>query len=183
MVSVGGIVLLSRINSGQTAPGPQTSAAPGTDPGDGDTATGGQGQPVDGVSCDRGEQLAFHVHAHVFILKDGTRQPVSASIGIPGAPLPRCFYWLHTHDRTGAIHMEAPGQRTFTLGQFFDIWGQPLTSSRVALVDVPAGQFAVFVDGHPYTGDPREAQLKAHTQVVIEIGKQVTPPTFEFGGL
>lgn len=183
MVSVGGIILLSRLNAGVTAPGPQTSAAPGTEPGDGDTATGGQGQTVDGVRCDRGEQLAFHVHAHLFILKDGNRQPVSAGIGIPGSPLARCFYWLHTHDRTGAIHIEAPAQSSFTLGQFFDIWGQTLSSTRVARIDVSSGQFTVFVDGRPFTGDPRDVPLKPHTQVVIEIGKQVAPPTFDFGNL
>ena len=183
VAAVGAIALVPRLGSGQTAPGPATSAFPGTDPGDGDTASGGQGAPVDGVSCDTGEQLAFHVHAHLFVLKDGVRQPVSASVGIPGAPLPRCFYWLHTHDRTGIIHMEAPRQQTFTLGQFFDIWGQPLTTSKIALLAVPTGQLAVFVDGHSYVGDPRQVELKDHTQVVIEIGKQITPPTYDFGSI
>lgn len=183
-VSVGGLVLVDRISAGQTAPGPATSAAPGTDPGDADTGSGGQGQAVDGIPCERGEQLAFHVHAHLFLLDDGVPQPISANVGIPGAPLlARCIYWLHTHDRTGAIHVEASGPRKFTLGQFFDIWGQPLSSTRVARIVVPPGQLTVFVDGHAYSGDPRQVELKAHTRVVIEIGKAVTPPTFDFGSL
>ena len=183
VAAFGGFVLVYRYTAGGTGPGPAASAAPGTDPGDGDTASGGQGGTVDGVQCDHGEQLNYHVHAHLYILKDGVRQPISALVGIPGYPLPTCYYWLHTHDRSGIIHIEVPSARTFTLGQFFDIWGQPLTSSEVARIKVPGSQLAVFVDGRPYTGDPRQVPLKAHTQVVIEIGKQVAPPTYDFQGI
>jgi len=170
-------------NRTSTTPGLQASAFPGTEPGDGDTATGGQGQVVDGISCDRAEQLAFHQHAHLFILMDGIAQPVSASVGIPGgALLPKCIYWMHTHDRTGLIHMEAPRQQDFTLGQFFDIWGWRLDSSHVAKLSVPAGGLALFVDGRPFDGDPRTIVVKAHTQVVIEVGKRIPPPSYDFGG-
>jgi hypothetical protein len=158
------------------------SALPGTDPGDGDTPKGGQGQPVDGISCESGEQLAFHIHAHLYILSDGISQPVSKNIGIVGDPIPRCFYWLHTHDRSGLIHMEAPRQQTFTLGQFFDVWGQPLGATQVARLVVPTGQpTTIYVDGKVYAGDPRLVELKRHTEVVIELGKIVSPPTYDFG--
>ena len=158
------------------------SALPGTDPGDGDSPSGGQGQPVDGVPCESGEQLVFHIHAHIYILSDGISQPVSKNIGIVGDPLPRCFYWLHTHDRSGLIHMEAPRQQTFTLGQFFDTWGQPLTATQVVKLVVPAGQPpTVYVDGKAYVGDLRLIELKRHTQVVIELGKIVNPPAYDFG--
>jgi hypothetical protein len=179
-------VLSSYISSHRqdTQPGVVMSPFPGTDPGDGDTASGGQGKPVDGVRCDRSEQLGFHQHAHLYVLRDGLGQPVSANVGIPGgALLPQCLYWLHTHDRTGVIHIEAPAAQAFTLGQFFDTWGQPLSSTQVARLTIPTGQLAVFVDGSPFTGDPRAIVLKAHTQVVIEIGKRVTPPNYDFGAL
>jgi hypothetical protein len=163
-------------------PGPTATLDPATDPGDGDSPSGGQGQTVDGIPCEKNERLTYHVHAHLRILKDGAPQPVSAYVGVPGAPLlPRCFYWLHTHDRSGLIHMEAPAERTFTLGQFFDIWGWPLTSTRVVKLPVPPGQMTVFVDGQPYAGDPRQIELRRHTRVVIEIGRQVPPPGYDFG--
>jgi hypothetical protein len=39
----------------------------------------------------------------------------------------------------------------------------------------------MWVDGQPYTGDPRKIVLKSHTQVVLEIGPQfVDPPTFDW---
>jgi hypothetical protein len=159
------------------------SAAPGTDPGVGDTSFGGQGQLVSTVECNSREQLVRHQHAHLFILKDGVPQPVAAYIGIPGAPYAaHCFYWLHTHDRSGIIHIEAPSGRPFSLGQFFDVWGQPLTSRRVARIAVPDDRLTVFVDGSRYTGDPRRVELKAHTQVVIEIGREVAPPGYDLSG-
>jgi hypothetical protein len=48
-------------------------------------------------------------------------------IGIPS----NCFYWLHTHDESGIIHIEAPLHRDFTLGQFFDIWNKKLSNDQI----------------------------------------------------
>jgi hypothetical protein len=165
--------------------GPANSPTPGStnDPGIGDTASGGQGQDIDGIKCDAGEQLAYHVHAHLFILLDGKPQTVSSQIGIPGAPLlPKCIYWLHTHDSSGIIHIESPTHLTYTLGQFFDIWGQPLNRIDVATHPVPSAGLTVFVDGVQYDGDPRDIELKAHTQVVLELGQVGRPPSFTFPG-
>jgi len=39
--------------------------------------------------------------------------------------------WLHTHAADGIIHTESPVERTYTLGDFFDIWGQPLGRHQV----------------------------------------------------
>jgi len=42
-----------------------------------------------------------------------------------------CLYWLHTHVADGIIHIETPGERSFTLGEFFDIWNQPLVRTKL----------------------------------------------------
>ncbi len=173
-----GIVAFAAFGSGGG-----NSVTPGStdNPGIGDTSNGGQGQDVDGIKCESGEQLAFHVHAHLFILLDGKAQTVSSQIGIPGGPLfPKCIYWLHTHDTSGIIHIEAPSSRTFNLGQFFDIWGQPLNRSDVATHPVPSGGLTVFVNGVQFPDDPRNIELTAHTQVVLELGQVVPPPSFNF---
>jgi hypothetical protein len=160
-------------------PVPTASGAP--NPGVGDSSTGGQGQDVDGIICEAHEQLVYHVHAHLYILLNGQPQQVSSQVGILGGPLlPRCFYWLHTHDNSGIIHIESPTQALYTLGQFFDIWGQPLSRSTVAVYPVPSGDLTAYVDGQVWGGDPRDIQLKGHTQVVLELGQQVQPPAFEF---
>jgi hypothetical protein len=152
-----------------------------TGPGAPDTSRGGQGQDVDRIKCEGREQLAYHVHQHLFILVDGNPQPVPAYVGIVGPPLlPTCLYWIHTHDATGLIHVESPVQAIYTLGQFFDIWGQPLNSTKVATHPITGSQMMVFVDGHAFGGDPRDIPLGVHTQIVLEIGRPVAPPEFTF---
>lgn len=174
------IGVMAYLGTNRPQPGPTPSPG-GPNPGVGDTASGGQGQDIDGIKCQVGEQLAFHIHAHLAILVDGQPRLVSEQVGIPGGPFnPRCFYWLHTHDTSGMIHMEAPIQQQFTLGQFFDIWGQPLNRTNIAVYPVPNGDLTAYVDGQVWNGDPRDIPLKAHTQVVLELGSQVQPPTFQF---
>jgi hypothetical protein len=104
---------------------------------------------------------------------------VSPYIGIPGAPAaPRCYYWLHTHDASGIIHVESPAQRVFTLGQLFDVWGQPL--ARTGVATYPTTDLTVLVDGQTWDGDPRDVVLGAHTQVVLELGRTVPAPELSF---
>jgi len=180
VVFLAGVVAFAALGSGTTN-APKQGAI--DDPGVGDTSSGGQGQGVDGIKCETSEQVVYHVHAYLFILLDGRPQTVSSQVGIPGGPLvPRCYYWLHTHDSSGLIHIESPTQRTYTLGQFFDIWGQPLNRIDVATHPVPSAGLTVFVDGVQFTDDPRNIELTAHTQVVLELGRVVPPPSFNFPG-
>ena len=59
-------------------------------------------------------------------------------------------------------------QRTFTLGDFFDIWRQPLSSSRVG----PArGHVTAIVNGGSYSGGPRRIPLLSHAQIQLDVGK------------
>ncbi|HET9999710.1 MAG TPA: hypothetical protein VFQ36_02375, partial [Ktedonobacteraceae bacterium] len=76
--------------------------------------------PVNGISCDANEQLDYHIHAHVSIYINGKLSQVPQNVGI--ASDGSCFYWLHTHDTTGVIHIESPTQKNYTLGNFFDEW-------------------------------------------------------------
>ncbi len=142
-------------------------------------ASGGAGQTVDGVACNRTEQLNYHVHAHLTLLADGSPEALPALIGIPGAATgsPECFYFLHTHDTTGVIHIEAPDKRAFTLGQFFAVWGQPLSKNQATNLK---GPLHVFVGKKPYTGNPANIKLTPHELITIESGKKVPPPSYTF---
>jgi len=152
---------------------------------DGDTTRGGHGQTVDGVQVST-EQSAYHVHAHLTIFINGVQVAVPKGIGITP---PRTveqnfvtggsdFYWLHTHDETGIIHIEAPQPEVFTLGQFFDIWGETLSSSQLA---GEKGQVVAYVNGTPYRGSPRNIPLGDHTEITIEVGQPVVnPPVYQF---
>jgi len=132
------------------------------------------GATVDGIKCQTSEQVAYHIHAHLAIYASGDPQAVPAGIGIPGG---RCLYWLHTHDATGVIHVESPAQRAYTLGQFFDIWGQPLSTSQVGRA---SGQVTVFLNGKRFSGDPRSIKLTPHALIQLDVGKVVPPQPFTF---
>ena len=82
---------------------------------------------IDGIGCNPMEQAAFHVHSHLDIIINGVNFLVPSQIGIPS----NCFYWLHTHDESGKIHIEAPMLRDFTLGQLFDIWNKKLSNDQI----------------------------------------------------
>ncbi|MGH3232220.1 MAG: hypothetical protein ACRDOH_02985 [Streptosporangiaceae bacterium] len=148
------------------------------------TATAATGQPMDGISCQTSEQTLFHIHAHLTIFVNGSARQVPHGIGIPGAQATAtpqgpfietgtCFYWLHTHAADGIIHIESPVQRTYTLGNFFDIWGQPLGTDRVG----PAtGHVVALYNGQVYLGNPRDIPLTAHAQIQLQVGTPLVAP-------
>ena len=138
------------------------------------------GQTIDGIKCENVEKVAFHIHAHLAIFVNGKQKQIPFGIGI-GPPLRgvntaagpfvtegTCFAWLHTHAGDGIIHMEAPKQITFKLGEFFDIWGEKLSSTQVG----PAhGAVTALVDGKVFKGDPRSIVLKKHELIQLDVGK------------
>ena len=187
---------LSTLGALQPAPasgvtGPEGVPVPAAAPLAG-TATAATGQPVDQISCQTGEQTLFHIHAHLAIFVNGKAWQIPAAIGIPGAQAQQtpngpyiatgsCFYWLHTHAADGIIHIESPVQRTYTLGDFFDEWGQPLGPTQAG----PAtGRVVALYNGQVYQGNPRDIPLDAHAQIQLEIGTPLIAPqpvTFSAG--
>lgn len=145
---------------------------------DGATATGGSGAPVDGVVCAAGMTETFHVHSHLAIFNNGQQLALPKNIGLPGS----CNYELHTHDNTGIIHIETPNDKRFTLGQFFDIWGETLTTTNVAGFE---GNVVVYIndngDVRRYMGDPRDITLNSLRDITLQIGTPVTSlPTYSW---
>ncbi len=158
---------------------------------DGDTSTGGQGADVDGLACLATMPEDYHVHVHVSVFLNGDQLIVPEHIGIPRGPgdTDKCFYSIHTHDQSGEIHVEAAAPATFTLGQLFDIWGQPLDTTNVnvgAIVGLPITIY-VLEDGATtatvYTDDPKKLELVRHRQITIQIGTAIsTIPVYDFAG-
>lgn len=149
----------------------------------GDTHAGGQGYPVDGISCDTAEGTVYHVHSHLALFVNGKQIAIPQYIGIvPSAIGTPCLYWLHTHDAEGIIHVESPEVSSpnggpFTLGMFFDVWGQTLDANNVASF---AGPVTAYVNGAKFDGDPRTIVLGPHQLITLEIGTPVTPSNYTF---
>jgi len=147
------------------------------------TKTGGA---VDGETCQTAskEVIKYHIHTHVAVYVNGRMMRLPAGIGITEPPLianypsgkfydvgvSDCLYWLHTHVADGVIHAEAPVKGVFTLGQFFDVWNQPLSTSRVG---AQAGKVVVFENGKQLTGDPRLTPLLDQGDIQIDVGTPV----------
>ena len=141
------------------------------------------GQTINGISCDAQEGQRIHIHQHLAIFDRGKSVPIPAYIGIPEAA--RCIYWVHTHTPDGILHIEAPKDRSFTLGDFFSVWGQPLDRTHAASAVAKKGErMRVWVNGRQYAGNPAKIPLTAHADIVIQVGPPfVKPVAFTNWGL
>ena len=133
---------------------------------------------IDGIQCNSMEQSTFHVHSHLDIIINGVYFLVPSQIGIPG----NCFYWLHTHDESGKIHIEAPMLRDFTLGQLFDIWNKKLSNHQIFNYVANANNpLKVYIngtkvpDGTNYRDIKLNTNRSAHNEIAIVYGS--TPST------
>ena len=148
------------------------------------SVSGSTGATVDGIQCQGAEQVLFHIHAHLTLFVDGTARRIPDGVGIPGAQVSAtpvgpyvgsgsCFYWLHTHAADGIVHIESPIQRTYTLGNFFDVWRQQLTRTEVG----PAhGRVTALYNGQVFRGNPRDIPLTKHAQIQLEVGRPLVAP-------
>jgi hypothetical protein len=150
-----------------------------------DLASAGTTKPVgvDGIQCKPSEQLVYHIHAHLAVFNNGRQYAVPGGIGIPGSqdeqsqygPVAvggQCYFWLHTHTSDGVIHIESPLRAIFTLGDFFDVWRQPLTDDRIASLH---GKVSAFVNGKPWHKSVRAIPLLPHADIQLEIGAPIPP--------
>jgi len=143
----------------------------------GATSTGGLGQDVEGLPCLLNMPDEYHVHTHLSIFLNGEALSVPGNVGIHdlGASEPNCFYPIHTHDKSGKLHIEAEAEGSFTLGQFFAIWGQSLTDTDVAgLTGMPVVVY-VTDDGEvtEVTEDWGAIELTSHRLITIQVGTAI----------
>jgi hypothetical protein len=146
-----------------------------------------------GLEPERKEFLIHHVHAHLDVFIDGEPIAVPAGIGIniddpevrrfeePDGSVSYggiarcrkpCISPLHTHDGTGILHTESATPEPNTLGQFFTEWGVRLSESCVGEYCSPE-PIAFYINGEPYTEDPRAIELTDRKEIATVIG---TPP-------
>jgi hypothetical protein len=181
--------------------GPRIRLVPGSSIGlntfaDGDTPSGGQGQKIDQLlGCHLHMTETFHIHVHLSVFDPtGTQIMVPWAVGIV-APWTynhagnqvlggSCFYNLHTHDRSGIIHDESKTDLGLTLGNFFDVWGEPLTSTNVAgYTGTVWVKIITPTTNNPWSStiDPRSIPLTEHEQISLAVGNPIVPvPKYTF---
>jgi hypothetical protein len=135
--------------------------------------------PIGGLRCTQARGRRFGVHLELFV--DGLDVVIPPGVGVAlpqhrhGAYVTggRCSYPLRTSDPTGVI--EVARGAAVALGDFFDVWGQPLSERRALGFSAGARRrLAVFVNGQRWRGPVRAVALRRHASIVVELGRHVT---------
>ena len=122
------------------------------------------------------EGTALHIHQHLSIFIHGVSTTVPKDIGVQEGP-GGFISPLHIHDTSGVVHVESPTVETFTLGQFFNVWGVRLTDSCIGgYCSDATNTLKLYINGTPYTGDPQKLELAPHQVLVITFGMASETP-------
>jgi hypothetical protein len=133
--------------------------------------------------------VVMHEHSNLQIFVNGEPQPIPTDIGIDTSDDPAYVASLHTHDDTGTVHMESSVSRTFTVGEFFDVWGVRLSPSCMGAYCQDAdNRLQVFVDGEEVTESVRDVALDDQRVIVITYGTEdelpdPIPSEFDFSSI
>jgi hypothetical protein len=134
------------------------------------------GSAIGSFTCNVNPPQTFQLHTHLSILVNNEPQTIPQYLGAALSGNTHCFYTIHTHDSSGKVHVTPTAAGTFTLGQLFQIWGQPLTSTNVAgYTGLPV---EIFVTDNGTVTKVEEAdwaniELKAHREITIGLGTTV----------
>ncbi len=129
------------------------------------------------------EGQVIHIHQHLDIFVNGKRTTVPAGIGIFTGQF---ITELHTHPgEPGVIHVESPTNSSYTLGQFFGVWGVRLTADCIGGYCKELTPWRMYLDGKRYAGNPSTLVLNAHEEIAFVIGKppKKIPSTYNWTGL
>ncbi len=130
--------------------------------------------PVNGVYCDQLEQQGYHIHVHLTIWLNGSPVTIPQNVGI--ASDSSCFYWLHTHDTTGVVHIEAPATASLNLQQFLDIWRQHFSTLGYQDQLASSTGWTVWVGGKQITGGFSKVVFQPHMAITIAYNSPSVKP-------
>ncbi len=123
----------------------------------------------------KAEGSVVHYHAHLDVIVDGQPVPVPALIGIDEGA--RRISPLHTHDRSGVVHIEAPGKDSLSLGQLFTEWDVRLTQDCLGSLCADDGKaLRLYVNGKQRSGDPSSLFLAKHQEIALVYGDATDSP-------
>ena len=93
-------------------------------------------------SCVNHGGISMHIHPHLSGIKNGEVLEIPANIGVSIA----CMRPIHTHDKSGQLHVEFPRQHDFTLGDFFSVWDKPFPSAEKFSMTVNGEENSAYKD-------------------------------------
>jgi hypothetical protein len=138
--------------------------------------TGGLRARLDAIGVPARAGTALHTHQHLDVFVNGKGVIVPAGIGIGDGLISP----LHTHDASGVIHVESTTVRSYSLAEFFAVWGVRLTKTCLG-EECGEGKLHFFVDGKPAT-DPNRIVLTHHQEIAVAFGQppERVPSSYRF---
>jgi hypothetical protein len=136
-------------------------------------------RPVGRFRCGASSAAIERMHVELFAHRQVVVVPAGIGVAPPllrreaGVRGGRCSYAIRTVEPTGVVEFDS--SRRPTLGELFEIWGQPLSRTRLAGF---SGRIRVYVRGRLWRGPPDGVPLRRHGQVVLEVGGYVPPHRF-----
>ena len=128
----------------------------------------GTGKAVGAVNCLA--SATWHKHMLISIYSNGKRLGFPDGIGRVHAG---CYhaYEMHVHDVTGIVHMEADTPKNFKLGDWFQLWQQPLGRDGAAGLPGPV-RFYIIENGtiKRWDSNPADIPMVAHREILIVAG-------------
>jgi hypothetical protein len=162
LILVGQILLIGQLFNGSSAP----RRAPGT-----------AGTTTD-IQCSPVESLATHYHVALQVHQNGGIDVLPANTGINAF----CLYWIHVHDDSGIVHVEAPAayrDHVFVLADVFAVAKKRFDANHLGSASFPGRAISVYVDGVKWSGPPGEVPLvDLQTIDVVAPGESFTYEAF-----
>ncbi|HLY30719.1 MAG TPA: hypothetical protein VKQ36_06800 [Ktedonobacterales bacterium] len=140
-------------------------------------------QTIDGMACATTLTSGQSSHIYLKIYVNGQQMQVPADVGVSVGK--SCVYPITVPvGEPNVIHVEtSSATQVYTLGNFFDLWGQPLSKTQVGSYKANSSHklvFEVFDSSGKLTTittDPRQIQLLDHETVVILYNSPNVHPT------
>ena len=110
------------------------------------------------IQCSPYESLATHYHVALLMHRNGATDVLPARTGINTF----CLYWIHVHDSSGIVHVEAPPayrDHAFLLADAFAVANLRLDAHHLGSASFTNGAVSVYVDGVRWNGSPGAAPL------------------------
>lgn len=118
-----------------------------------------------------------HIHPRLSVYVRREQVQIPTNIGIDPSRPPTAMAGLHTHDSSGVIHVENAADPT--LGQFFEIWGVPLSPTQLGPYKAkPSESVRAWVDDSP-AGELGSLVMEDGQQIVVALGPReaAAPPS------
>lgn len=106
------------------------------------------------IQEDHEEEYTYQATVTLRVVSDDTLEMVPSNIGVTAG----CTAEIHTHDASGIVHIESLQDRGYTLGDFFAVWGKPLSRDQYSVT--------VSVDGGLPPKNPNIDLVNGQTVVV-----------------